>query len=696
MEGTTGREPHVPGHVPGTRRKQLRSLIRRQIDKVKVRTLRSPRSAPQKQDADTDEEEPAAAPQKQKLRRLERSIKKQLARGKTARRKLQDLQYTIRAAKDRISGSSAPVRRGRADADAGYSSDTAARGALSSIRRDSPRSAPRFTEIVPPMPLTPEIGVRNILPESRRRPGPPERESFVGSPVGGSPVPRGKAAPFDLGPPADSGDEGDDADDADDASESSADEDEDEEDDDARSLDEDVLNLLRSSGKPADRLQARASRGTRRMLWATATYTAALATLVLVLVDAASRTDAPRASAAAHVGGVLTLQRAILCAALASAALHAHAIWRAAVYMSALLLASVVKTKKGKRLALKRAARTKRKGSLGSIEDDSDDDDATLGPPPRPLQPQLSQRSFARLRLMDEAAKVPSWTIPLVDAAASGAGNSWSALDAAHFQLRSATYLADGKKAASAPAIYDCIAVHVFQSRGGAMDDVFALRPDLAADLAADRALPDVGLPSVLVLNMAVPTEAPSITGWRAGSPCWVIAIVLRLSDASRAQLLAARSAGDLAPGVRLLQLWLATAAKDPYMNSRLKGLFFCHPGVSEAADKPAELPRIMQKWNGKPVLMAANARGFGGRPGISKLRRGVGYTEIGVSVGDSFSYVGRGAVYIMIAKLAALACDVCFTLEGRDADELPEAVIACCTFSKLKLHEKFKTLTPF
>ena len=49
---------------------------------------------------------------------------------------------------------------------------------------------------------------------------------------------------------------------------------------------------------------------------------------------------------------------------------------------------------------------------------------------------------------------------------------------------------------------------------------------------------------------------------------------------------------------------------------------------------------------------------------------------EVGLNIGESFSYMGRGAVYLMMSKLSTLDADVCFTLEGRADDELPELIL--------------------
>ncbi|KAH8064660.1 major facilitator superfamily-like protein [Aureococcus anophagefferens] len=133
---------------------------------------------------------------------------------------------------------------------------------------------------------------------------------------------------------------------------------------------------------------------------------------------------------------------------------------------------------------------------------------------------------------------------------------------------------------------------------------------------------------------------------------------------------------------------WVDKSEDDPYFSSRLKGIFMCHPLKGE------KLPSLLDKWNGKPVLMAASG-GLGRRPGISTFHRARDAVEVGLNIGESFSYMGRGAVYMMIGKLATLDCDVCFTVEGRADDELPEVVLGASTFSALKLSEKFANLMP-
>lgn len=282
----------------------------------------------------------------------------------------------------------------------------------------------------------------------------------------------------------------------------------------------------------------------------------------------------------------------------------------------------------------------------------------------------------------------PHWTVPM--ATGKSDGNSWAPTAASSFNLRGPKYLQDRCKRPSDPALYDPVAVHVFRSTGS---------PDVAALLETMVSREDANgpFPTFLAFNVAVPTEAPSMRGWWPGNPCWAVVIIFKLSQRTLGD--AARPVEQWPATLRLLKSWLEAANEDPSLNSRLKGIFTCRAAAAAGNDDRAEstseappVPRILQKWNGKPVLMAENPVGFSRhRKGISKLSAGPGYVEIAINVGESFSYMGRAAVYLMIGKLAGLDCDVGFTLEGRADDELPETVVGAITFSRLRLVEKFK-----
>ena len=254
------------------------------------------------------------------------------------------------------------------------------------------------------------------------------------------------------------------------------------------------------------------------------------------------------------------------------------------------------------------------------------------------------------------------------------------------FSLRGANYLRDKIKAPSARGVYECVAVHVFQSPSGNMPDMLAKHARFLPPRRPGDPESPLALPRVFAFNISVPTEAPSMRGWKPHNPCWVILIVMRLTDESAAAL--QKPEREWTPGLRLARDWVDKSEDDPYFSSRLKGIFMC------SALKGEKLPSLLDKWNGKPVLMAASG-GLGRRPGISTFHRARDAVEVGLNIGESFSYMGRGAVYMMIGKLATLDCDVCFTVEGRADGELPEVVLGASTFSALKLSEKFANLMP-
>ena len=117
---------------------------------------------------------------------------------------------------------------------------------------------------------------------------------------------------------------------------------------------------------------------------------------------------------------------------------------------------------------------------------------------------------------------------------------------------------------------------------------------------------------------------------------------------------------------------WFAEAPGDIATSGRLKGVFFAEgDGV----------PRLVQKWNGKPVLMADKGRP---RPGISAFSRGDDYLEFNIDVGLSFSYMARGAIYLVQDKLVAMDCVIGFTIEGKAEDELPEQMLGAVSINRV------------
>ena len=301
---------------------------------------------------------------------------------------------------------------------------------------------------------------------------------------------------------------------------------------------------------------------------------------------------------------------------------------------------------------------------------------AVLDVPETPLPTRREPPRRMRTMLED----VPRWTVPREEAEPTP--NTWRHSPADTFQLRGGSYLRDRVKIKSDKATYEVVDVRVLRSPEGAMPDLLTHHPSLRG--GETRSLN--GLPETLALNIAAPCEAPSISGWRPASPCWILLLVLKIADHARAIATDEPDVSKWPPGLRLCRRWLRDAPSDPYLCARLKGVFQVRALDGE------QLPRVFAKWSGKPVLMAA-AGALSRRQGLAKFSRGPGFVEVHLDIGESFSYMGRGAVYLMMSKLSTLDADVCFTLEGRADDELPEVVFGAASFTALDLEKKFKQL---
>jgi len=79
-----------------------------------------------------------------------------------------------------------------------------------------------------------------------------------------------------------------------------------------------------------------------------------------------------------------------------------------------------------------------------------------------------------------------------------------------------------------------------------------------------------------------------------------------------------------------------------------------------------------------RPTSFLHRSAGFGGRerPGISRFIRGADCLEVNVDVSESFTYIARGAIYLVTDKLRDIRIKFGFVVEGRERDELPEALI--------------------
>ena len=249
--------------------------------------------------------------------------------------------------------------------------------------------------------------------------------------------------------------------------------------------------------------------------------------------------------------------------------------------------------------------------------------------------------------------------LTLVKEGAVDEQGTWAPGKGADFAVRSSTYLDNGVKKPSAEPLYT-VGVAGFAMSAGAVANGTQAYPEVLERLRGEDNDRDVftdassPLPKYVMITMNSPLEAPSLRKKARGEKTAVFVFALRRDDAAIAK--APKQA------VALATKWLSDAPNDPGLSGRLKGIFHASgDGV----------PNLAKKWNGKPVLLAASA-GFGGRerPGISRFIRGADCLEVNVDVSESFTYIARGAIYLVTDKLRDIRIKFGFVVEGRERDE--------------------------
>ena len=303
------------------------------------------------------------------------------------------------------------------------------------------------------------------------------------------------------------------------------------------------------------------------------------------------------------------------------------------------------------RLATASLAPRKPKRRSGSFEDAVSKLSSAPASPTALAAPDAAPASLVALARSDDGAP---------------AADSWSRPSCDRFPLRGPTYLADGVKVPSAPALYDTEDAYVAFTARGAVRSATDAYPEILAKLRSADAVPAAappGFPRFLVVAVNAPLDAPSLGGRRTDGRCVVVVFACRLNAAA---------AASGSAGAALARQWIAEAPGDLATSGRLKGVFFAEgDGV----------PRLVQKWNGKPVLMADKGRP---RPGISAFSRGDDYVEFNIDVGLSFSYMARGAIYLVQDKLVAMDAVIGFTIEGKAEDELPEQMLGAVSINRV------------
>lgn len=247
--------------------------------------------------------------------------------------------------------------------------------------------------------------------------------------------------------------------------------------------------------------------------------------------------------------------------------------------------------------------------------------DAHQPPPPRP------HYSHLELRLLEGD---------------NDTAHCWASLPSRHVSVRSASYLRDGKKAASEPASL-CLAVELFRS-SQPVHDVAGRADSPAHTLHLRTAAP---LASVLVVNLIIP----------ATDGCYqVVCYYGVLAD------------DDAAPSAATRLYQRFAAGTDAFRNARFKLI----PSVEEG-------PWLVKTGVGSRASILGKAL-------KQRFARGDGYLEVIV---DCNSSPAAGRIVSLVKSYArSLVVDLAFVVEAQTTDELPEKAIGCTRLMHIDLSE--------
>ena len=271
------------------------------------------------------------------------------------------------------------------------------------------------------------------------------------------------------------------------------------------------------------------------------------------------------------------------------------------------------------------------------------------------------EKPVAAVQLKDENGK-------LVNTYEAGFG--WAPQAGSSFDVRvGPDYAKRKRKAASGPALYECISVDMFG---------FDLRPDYIADtLKLPPLSPELAeledrltVPVNIIVNLQFPRKITTslFSKRNDGEGClFIIVFRIKVSTARLCTMDEAEdSAGEITNAIRLLKKTFENADEDPGHN--LFGTFKQIGRIVniEEIDVPGILTPLL-KFNGKPRLLRT----------IKFRRLGKHSVEILSGTFDC-NYILRSAVINYKDTMGHFILDMAWCLEGEGDDEQPEQILGC------------------
>jgi hypothetical protein len=238
--------------------------------------------------------------------------------------------------------------------------------------------------------------------------------------------------------------------------------------------------------------------------------------------------------------------------------------------------------------------------------------------------------------------------------------HTWSRIDSSEFNVRMPKYSKLKKKGPSPPALYEPFAVDIFSThqRLDHATQKFSLPDDLVkVDTHHD------GVPPIMVIQIQIPVDEPSYMNPVEDGPGWSIMMYFKITEKTLAEL---KDIDSASPAVKLWARWCSKAIETDELRKRFKFIASCSNLIELG------VPQRIADYNAKPLLIR--------RTGT--LYRGVNnsYMEFDMHI-HKFDTTAKKAIHYMTSMAGEMFMQIAFVIEGRQEDELPEAIfgaIAC------------------
>jgi len=257
-----------------------------------------------------------------------------------------------------------------------------------------------------------------------------------------------------------------------------------------------------------------------------------------------------------------------------------------------------------------------------------------------------------------------SWIQPHLDSCTAPAHEqpSWTAVEASKFSVRCGdNYKKTGAKQASEQALFECVGMHMFQSKR----PVYHIASQLKRPVV-ERGNQSPDVPTLFVLNVMVPTSSPSMFSSKTNGETINVVYFFVIQPWAAAALADLENAP---PSVKLIEKYFRQAPKD---GSRAKLI----GQVCNWSD--AKLPGMLSSWNSKPTLVTKSGTWY------SSTRSGGGYAELDLNTAQ-WCYMARQGLHSSWKNITRAIFDFAVLIEAREDEFMPEQVLGAVTCNHIR-----------